>query len=311
MTYTGLALDEVLNRRKVAPDFSSSHGLDNPPVWIHRHTPDAEIYFVANQTDAPQHIDARFRVTGKDVQVFRPIEGTMTAVAFSTVARTEDRSGSRQPGIEPAVYTEEPGFTSVPLDLAERESVFVVFRNAAPAPMRNAAPLIQTTLATLNGPWRLAFPAHWGAPASVQIPELASWTSNLDPGVKYFSGTATYDKDVQTSASWFRPDQHLYLDLGKVRDIAVVTINGKSVGMVWAPPYRLDVTAALRPGINRLQISVTNEWTNRQIGDHLLPPEKRVLPQIGQTGSGLFGGPQQPAESGLLGSVTLVAEHVQ
>jgi hypothetical protein len=311
MTYTGLALDEVLNRREAAPDFASSRGLDNPPAWIHRHTTDAEIYFVANQSDAPQHIDARFRAIGKDVQLFHPMEGSMTAAAFSTGVRTEDRSGSRQPGIEPAVYTKEPGFTTVPLDLAERESVFVVFRNTAPATTRNAAPMIQTTLATLSGPWTLAFPAQWGAPASLQMPELISWTSSLDPGVKYFSGTATYTKDVQTSASWFRPGQHLYLDLGKVRDIAEVTINGKSVGLVWAPPYRLDVTAALKPGVNRLQINVTNEWTNRQIGDRLLPPEKRVLPQTEQTGSGLFEGPQQPPESGLFGSVTLVAEHTR
>jgi hypothetical protein len=115
----------------------------------------------------------------------------------------------------------------------------------------------------------------------------------------------------QAAASWFRPGQHLYLDLGKVRDIAKVTINGKSVGLVWAPPYRLDVTAALKPGINRLQINVTNEWTNRQIGDHLLPPEKRVLPQTEQTGSGLFEGPQQSPEAGFFGSVTLVAEHTR
>ena len=100
---------------------------------------------------------------------------------------------------------------------------------------------------------------------------------------------------------------------GQGGDIAEVEINGKPVGLVWAPPYRLDVTAALRPGVNRLDMNVTNEWTNRQIGDRLLPPEKRVLFEAGaappQAGGGmsLFGRAQQPAESGLLGSVRFVA----
>ena len=327
MVYSGLALDEILSRLKVSPDFASSGGLGIPPAWVHRHTADADIYFVTNQADAPQHIDVRFRANGKNVQVWRPMSGEITGetngekasdmAAYSTVAKIEDRTGNRQPGLEPAAYTTASGFTTVPLDLAERESIFVVFRNTAPDTSRTAASTIETTLTTLAGPWTLAFPAHWGAPSSVQMPALTSWTSNPDPGVKYFSGTATYTKVVRASPAWFRSGQHIYLDLGKVRDIAEIKINGKPVGFVWAPPYRLDVTTALRPGINRLEIKVTNEWTNRQIGDRLLPPGKRVLsqgdaasPGIGG-GTGLFGGPAQPAESGLLGSVRFVAERIR
>jgi len=129
--------------------------------------------------------------------------------------------------------------------------------------------------------------------------------------VKYFSGTATYTKDLRAPATWFQLGQHLYLDLGKVRDIAEVEVNGKSVGMVWAPPYLVDVSKALQPGINRLTIKVTNEWTNRIVGDRLLPPEKRVLSQAGvvpaRAGAPFFG-PREPAESGLLGSVRIVRE---
>jgi hypothetical protein len=145
------------------------------------------------------------------------------------------------------------------------------------------------------------------------MPKLISWTDNADPDVKYFSGTATYTKDVRAAASWFRTGEHLYLDLGKVRDIAEVEVNGKPVGLVWAPPYRLDVTSALKPGMNRLQISVTNEWTNRIVGDRLLPPDQRVLDQAGnpparQGGGGPFFGPREPVESGLIGDVSLFAE---
>jgi hypothetical protein len=78
ITYSGLSIEEILNRLKVSPDFASGNSLDNPPVWIHRHTPDAEIYFVANQSDVQQSIEARFRVAGKDVQIWRPMDGTMT-----------------------------------------------------------------------------------------------------------------------------------------------------------------------------------------------------------------------------------------
>jgi hypothetical protein len=318
MTYWGITLDEVLTRLKSAPDFASSGSLDNPPAWVHRHTPDADIYFVANQADAPVHIDARFHVSGKDVQIWRPMDGAMTGdspgnvAAYTTVARIDQRTGNRQPGIQPALYATASGYTVVPLDLAERESVFVVFRNAAPAPSRTAMPPVETKLAILSGPWTLTFPPNWGAPASVQMPQLTSWTDSSDPGVKYFSGTATYSKTVQAPASWFRPGQHIWIDLGKVRDIAEVKVNGKSTGLTWAPPYRLDVTSALRPGANKLEIAVTNEWTNRQIGDRLLPVEKRILAQPGVPGApaaptGFGFGPQVPPESGLLGDVTFVA----
>ena len=353
MTYWGLTLDEVLTRLKSAPDFASSGSLDNPPVWVHHHTPDAEIYFVANQADVPVHLDARFRVNGKDVQIWRPMDGAMTGnklgdtAGYTSIARIDQRTGNRQPGIQPALYATESGFTVVPLDLAERESVFVVFRNAAPAAARSASVAVETKLTTLSGPWTLTFPANWGAPASVQMPKLTSWTEDTDAGVKYFSGTATYTRTVQAPASWFKPGQHIWIDLGKVRDIAEVKVNGKSAGLTWAPPYRVDVTAALKAGANRLEIAVTNEWTNRQIGDRLLPPEKRVLTPPGAAapgdsivgavprgaagtaagaapgtfagatpravgggggGGGGFGfGPQTPPESGLLGDVTFVA----
>jgi hypothetical protein len=138
------------------------------------------------------------------------------AAAYSTIASIEDRTGNRQPGLEPAAFNTESGFTTVSLDLAERESVFVVIRNAASGASRTAALPIETTLTTLTGPWTLAFPAHWGAPSSVQMPTLTSWTSSSDPGVKYFSGTATYSKIVRASPAWFRYGQHIYLDLGKV-----------------------------------------------------------------------------------------------
>jgi hypothetical protein len=221
----------------------------------------------------------------------------------------DQRTGNRQPGIQPALYAAERGFTVVPLDLAARESLFVMFRNAAPAPERTVSPATETKLTTIAGPWTVTFPPNFGAPASVQFEKLSSWTESSDPGVKYFSGTATYTKMLQVPAVWLRGTQRIWLDLGKVGDIAEVKVNGKAAGITWAPPYRVDISDAVKAGANRLEVAVTNEWSNRQIGDRQLPVEKRVLAQPGG-GPGLlpgFGTAQVPAESGLLGEVTVIA----
>jgi hypothetical protein len=310
MTYSGLSIEEILNRLKVPSDFASGNSLENPPVWVHRHTPDAEIYFVANQSDIPQTFEARFRVTGKDIQVWRPMDGTIAGnkpgykAVYSSAARIEDRTGNRQPGLQPSAYTTQSGVTTVPLDLAERESVFIVFRNAAPEVSRTAPATTETTLMPLNNSWTVNFPAHWGAPPSITMPKLISWTDSTDSGVKYFSGTATYVRTIQAPTTWFHPGQRIWLDLGKVCDVAEVKINGKPVGVSWAPPYRLEVTPDLHPGSNRIEIAVTNEWTNRLIGDRPLPEDQQVLSGVLPARPGSKA--QTLPESGLLGDVRLI-----
>jgi hypothetical protein len=126
--------------------------------------------------------------------------------------------------------------------------------------------------------------------------------------VKYFSGTATYSKTVHAPASWFHAGQHIWIDLGTVRDIADVRINGKSAGLVWAPPYRMDITQLLHQGANKLEIAVTNEWTNRQIGDRLLPVGQRILTPPGGPPGNVFRQPQELPQSGLIGDVHFIAE---
>jgi hypothetical protein len=96
---------------------------------------------------------------------------------------------------------------------------------------------------------------------------LISWSDSLNPGVKYFSGTAAYTKMISVPTTWLRPGAHLWLDLGDVKDLADVAVNGKSVGIVWKAPYEIDLTNAIKPGNNQLTIRVTNLWVNRLIGD--------------------------------------------
>ena len=289
----GLPLAAVLAALPVPKDFEYGRGLDADLVWIHRRADDTDIYYLANHTNHPQDVEARFRVSDKEAELWHSDTGL----------------------IEPAEYTIAGGRTTVPLHLAERESVFVVFRHAAAAPSRTLAHPASTAVATLSGPWNVSFPPNLGAPARIQLAKLESWTANSDDGVKYFSGTATYTRTVQAPQTWFRPGAKVLLDFGVVKDLADISVNGKALGTCWKPPYLVDVTGVLKAGANQLEIKVTNEWTNRQIGDRLGPPAKVVLASArptlggpgGRGGGGGFGvGPQTPPESGLVGPVTVV-----
>ena len=125
----------------------------------------------------------------------------------------------------------------------------------------------------ITGPWEVSFPPGWNAPAKATFEQLQSWTENADVGVKYFSGTATYSKDFDLPADLPGSRRELWLDLGAVKNLAEVSLNGKSLGILWKPPFRVNVTAAARPGRNTLEIKVTNLWPNRLIGDEQLPPD--------------------------------------
>jgi hypothetical protein len=130
----------------------------------------------------------------------------------------------------------------------------------------------------ISGPWQVSFPPNLGAPAEVTLPELISLHEHSDPGVKYFSGTATYRKQFSVSPGAISAGRKLYLDLGWVHVIAQVRVNGKDLGLLWKPPFRVDVTNAVRPGENHLEVLVTNQWVNRLIGDEHLPPENKYAP---------------------------------
>jgi hypothetical protein len=130
----------------------------------------------------------------------------------------------------------------------------------------------------ISGPWQVSFPPNLGAPAQVTLPELISLHQHSDPGVKYFSGTATYSKQISIPAGAVSGDRRLYLDLGWVHVLAQVRLNGRDLGLLWKPPFRVDITKAVRPGENKLEVLVTNHWVNRLIGDEQLPPENEYAP---------------------------------
>jgi hypothetical protein len=130
----------------------------------------------------------------------------------------------------------------------------------------------------VGGPWEVRFAPNWGAPERMSLEKLISWSEHSDPGVKYFSGAATYVKTLDVPSEMLGNGRHLYLDLGKVQVIAQVKLNGKDLGTLWKAPFRMDITEAATPGDNALEVKVVNLWVNRLIGDEQLPEDSERNP---------------------------------
>jgi alpha-L-rhamnosidase len=244
--YGDKTLADVLESMQVAPDFTYTKSQpDTRLLFVHRTLSDGDLYYVDNRHDRAETVTATFRVQGKEAELWHADTG----------------------GIEPASFQISGGKTTVPLQLEPWGTVFVVFRKPTPGAGRVVPKLVESSLATIEGPWRLAFQPNRGAPAQVTFEKLTAWNENADEGVKYFSGTGTYTKTIQAPPEWFRKGARLWLDIGKVRNIAEVTVNGKSAGVARKIPYRLNVTDVLKPGENELRIDVINAWVNRMIGD--------------------------------------------
>ena len=286
----GQPLRDVLAAEGIAPDVAVTQPrFDTAIEWIHRRTDDgADLYFVSNQTGRDEQVEARFRVAGREAELWDPITGE----------------------IAPAGYVIEDSLTTVPLELGPHESVFVIFRQPTDRTSRTMPAPVRETVATVEGPWTVAFQEGRGAPEKIQMDTLASWTSSDDPGVRYFSGVGTYTNAFEVEEAWLADEARLVLDLGDVRELAEVTVNGDSLGVVWTSPYRMDVTDALRPGQNEIEVRVANLWTNRLAGEALgavEPVTFTTYPGYAE-GSPLLGPgglESQIREAGLFGPVTL------
>jgi hypothetical protein len=277
----GEPLERVLEAGKVAPDYSySKPQADTKTLFVHRTLPDGEVYWVDNRNDRVEEIEASFRVTGKAPELWHPETGE----------------------IEPSGYRIADGRTSLLLRLDPSEAVFVVFRKPASAQSLTRPPRTETPLGTLDGPWEVSFQTGRGAPAKVTLEKLASWSESADPGVRYFSGTGTYARSVDAPAAWFAGGARVWLDFGSVKNIAEVVVNGKPLGVVWKKPFRVDVTGALKPGANSVEIKVTNLWVNRLIGDQ----QPGVATKYTYTTMPFYKADSPLLPSGLLGPVRIV-----
>ncbi len=251
------------------PDF------EGPFEFCHRKAYDQDIYFVSGgkaTESGPATADCLFRISDRTPQLWDPLTGFVRNVEF---VRTDD------------------GRTKIAIPLEQGGSVFVVFdknvwkiddsdrndsdrndsdRNDSD---RNDSPAAASMPAlTLSGPWQVRFAPERGAPAEKTFDALTDWTDDANPGIKYYSGTAVYQKSFDLTSQ--QAKRFAWLNLGTVGQIARVRLNGADLGVVWTAPWTVNVASVLKSGKNELEIDVANVWANRLIGDALAPVEQRV-----------------------------------
>jgi hypothetical protein len=284
--YAGERLKDVFHALQLGPDFDyAAPEGDARLLFVHRKLADGDLYFLDNRADRSEQVDASFRVTGKAPELWHADSGKTEPVSFKIAE----------------------GRTTVRIKLEPWGTVFVVFRKDTAEKSRILPKVTETLLATVDGSWKLSFQPGRGAPPSITLEKLSSWTDNSDAGVKYFSGTGTYTKTIIAPAEWFRKDAHVWVDLGDVKNLAEVTVNGKSLGIVWHTSYRVDATAALKPGANEVTIKVINAWVNRLIGDQ--QPSATTKYTFADVKPYRANSPLRP--SGLLGPVRLYSVDTQ
>jgi hypothetical protein len=245
-------LGQALAALGAEPDFSYANASPGRGIgFVHRRLDDGDLYFISNSNAHTERIEASFRVIGKAAELWHADTGH----------------------IESASYRFESGRTRVPLSLAPQEALFIVFRRATLLPREIPAPK-RRLLITLGQSWQLRFPWQGATSFPTNWNRLQSWTESHEERIKYFSGTASYSRGLEVPASWLGKG-NIELDLGSVKNLAEVLVNGRPMGIVWKAPFSVDITGALRAGRNHLEVKVTNLWPNRMIGDHQ-PGARRV-----------------------------------
>ena len=277
----GETIEQVLAQMNIAPDFKYTKPVDNTELlFVHRKLKDADIYWVNNRNDRYEDLSGTFRVEGKTPELWDPETGKISASSYEI----------------------ENGHTIIPMHLKPNDAIFVVFRRNTSKTSVDLPISVEKELAVIEGPWNIRFQPGRGAPAEITLDELAPWNENADNGIKYFSGSGTYTKSIEVPDEWIQPGTSLILDLGVVKNLAEVIINGKSLGIVWKTPFRVDVTKALKKGENKLVIKVTNLWVNRLIGDQ----QPGVTKKITYTTMDFYRADSPLLPSGLLGPVQII-----
>jgi hypothetical protein len=282
---TGPYTDETFDKLGIARDVivtDSTGAFAANIAWNHRTGAGLDSYFISNQDNQQRTITLSLRVSGKVPELFDPLTGEIKTAGDWKVIN---------------------GRTVLPIKLDASGSVFVVLRqfaNIASTQKHQNWPAIKP-VQTLKETWTVKFDKTFGGPEQpVVFDTLTDWSKNSNDAIKYYSGTANYSQ----SFSWQNGKQagDVWLDLGKVANLADVYVNGIHCGTAWIYPYRVNIGKALKNGKNEIRIEVSNTWANRLIGDHVLPKEK----QITWTNAvyRLDGKPLLPA--GLLGPVRIV-----
>jgi len=307
----GTPVGEILTKDGLVADCEASEaGKPCAISWIHRRTGSDDIYFLSNPQDQPAELAVTVRANGKVVQLFDPLDGSSRDLPERSVGAD--------------------GRTTVPLHFEPTQAFFLVLRDGAPTSADGVNFPELKPIMTVEGPWNVTFDAAWVKPlppavaqgskeVSLVMGQLTDWNQRPEEGIKGYSGVAIYRKvfdlppEVRGQKSEVGKTNSLrsdirslisdlssgfILDLGVVKEMARVEINGRDLGVAWCPPWRVSIPKGLLKGSdNQLVITVANTWNNRLSADAKLPNNER-LTQCRAGGNGL-----QPA--GLLGPVVL------
>jgi hypothetical protein len=275
MVISGMEMQEALNTIKLMPDCKIS--TNGNILFIHRTLPQGEVYFLSNQEDKAVAFNAAFRVSGYVPQLWNPVDGSIRDLPQ---------------------FTETSQAITVPLSLAAAESAFIVFGKKQSTSINKSMVNYPEPVKSIpvTTPWSVSFDNNLRGPAKpVVFNELSDWSKNSNDSIRYYSGPAVYTNKLKLPK--VKDGEHVYLDLGAVTAIAKVTVNGVDVGGAWTPPYRVDITKAIKSGENVLNVKVVNTWVNRLIGDTKLPANERKTwlsnspynPSSGPVPAGLMG----------------------
>jgi uncharacterized protein YbdZ (MbtH family) len=294
-------LGEVL-RSTLTPDMALSPAA--PDVgFVHRTTGFAEIYFVANTGNSPVRAEAACRVTGMEPEWWDPMTGSASAAE---------------------VLRRDRVTTTVALHLAPYESKVLVFgarRGNGQSRARQGNSLADPVEVDISGGWQVTF-SETGRSETME--QLRSWTD--EESTRYYSGTATYEKEVEVPAGWRGEGRRVKLDFGEatpippvrmrdgmrawveapVREAAVVYVNEKRTGSLWSPPYRLDITPYVKEGVNRIRVVVANLALNHMAG-RALPNYRLLNLRHGVRFQDQDMDKVQPIPAGLFGPIRLMA----
>jgi hypothetical protein len=243
----GKSIAEAFTSLNVKPDFHTNAGKI---MWIHRRISDADVYFVSNQESNERIVDCTFRVEERQPELWDAATGEIRD------ART---------------FSSEVGLTKLAIKFEPRGSVFVVFRKPGHGATDGNNWDEFKPVQEIDGAWTAQFDPCWGGPGQVTFETLTDWTKHTEAGIRYYSGTAVYEKEFEAPKT--KKVARLFLDLGAVKNLAEVRLNGENLGVAWKPPFRVEATKALRPGKNKLEVRVTNLWPNRLIGDEQQPDD--------------------------------------
>jgi hypothetical protein len=332
--FWGKSAGDVLADDGIPRDFELCDGGPEEALnYIHRRADDIDIYFISNPSNKAKCHHCTFRVAGKAPELWLPDAGEIRKLMLYNYQK--DNRVSMPLCFEPygsvfVIFRESvgPHFVSLAKDgqvlfpyaanvqivspvevVADKYGRATIktrekgnYELKTPTGEIHGIAVPEPVSLMVDGPWQVHFAPGWGAPESVEFKTLKSWTENDDPNIKYFSGTATYVRDIDIPAAMLDSKGMLELDLGDLGELAEVSLNGRSLGVLWKKPFRIDVSTAARPGKNRLEIRVVNSWANRLMGDRKLPPDQRKT----KTNITKFEkGDLKPLPSGLFGPVTL------